>query len=179
MILTLVLLGALLPFHQRLKARLPDGVLGLVYLGLYGLGRFFLSYLRTDPAVYAGLRQAQIASLVMFVGAVVLIPILMRRQTTTLRQELADRPVVAPLETPSQEPTLVATPSPAVEPERVPEPETGASHAITSDLEPLTPAESPAPDPPAPKRPGSARAARGPRTKTPPKSPEPPEELPG
>jgi hypothetical protein len=177
MILTLVLLGALLPFHQRLKARLPDGVLGLVYLGLYGLGRFFLSYLRTDPAVYAGLRQAQIASLVMFVGAVVLIPILMRRQTTTLRHELAERPVVAPLETPSQE--LVATPPLDVEPERVPEPETGASHAITSDLEPSTPVESTAPDPPAPMRPGSARAPRGPRTKTPPKSPEPPEELPG
>ncbi|MEP6752429.1 MAG: prolipoprotein diacylglyceryl transferase [Candidatus Dormiibacterota bacterium] len=126
MILTLVLLGALLPLHQRLKARLPDGVLGLVYLGLYGAGRFFLSNLRTDPAVFAGLRQAQLASLLMFGVAVVLIPILMRRQTTTVRHELADGPVVAPLETPSQqlEPKLDATPSPAVEPERMPEPET-------------------------------------------------------
>jgi phosphatidylglycerol:prolipoprotein diacylglycerol transferase len=179
MILTLVLLGALLPFHQRLRTRLPDGVLGLVYLGLYGLGRFFLSYLRTDPAVYAGLRQAQLASLLMFVGAVVLIPILMRRQTMTLQHELADGPVVAPLETPSQEPTLAATPSPAVEPDRVLEPENNPSQAITPDLEALTPAASPAPDSLAPRRPGSARAPRGPRTKTPPTSPEPPEELPG
>jgi phosphatidylglycerol:prolipoprotein diacylglycerol transferase len=62
-----------------LKAKLPDGVLGLVYLGLYGAGRFFLSYLRTDPAVFAGLRQAQVASLVMVAIAVVAIPILFRR----------------------------------------------------------------------------------------------------
>jgi phosphatidylglycerol:prolipoprotein diacylglycerol transferase len=79
MVLTLAILGALLPFHQRLKAKLPDGVLGLVYLGLYGAGRFFLSYLRTDPAVFAGLRQAQVASLVMVAIAVVTIPILIRR----------------------------------------------------------------------------------------------------
>ena len=79
MLLTLVILGALLPFHQRLKAKLPAGVLGLIYLGLYGAGRFFLSYLRTDPAVFAGLRQAQLTSLLMVVIAVVVIPILVRR----------------------------------------------------------------------------------------------------
>jgi phosphatidylglycerol:prolipoprotein diacylglycerol transferase len=79
MILTLAILGALLPFHKRLKTKLPDGVLGLIYLGLYGAGRFFLSYLRTDPAVFAGLRQAQLASLLMVVITVVAIPILIRR----------------------------------------------------------------------------------------------------
>jgi phosphatidylglycerol:prolipoprotein diacylglycerol transferase len=79
MVLTLVILGALLPFHQRLKTKLTAGVLGLIYLGLYGAGRFFLSYLRTDPAIFAGLRQAQLASLVMVVIAVVAIPILIRR----------------------------------------------------------------------------------------------------
>ena len=79
MILTLGLLALVLPFHQRLKARLPDGVLGLVYLGLYGLGRFWLSYFRTDQAIIFGLRQAQLASLAMFVVAVVAIPILIRR----------------------------------------------------------------------------------------------------
>ncbi|TMD90581.1 MAG: prolipoprotein diacylglyceryl transferase [Chloroflexi bacterium] len=79
MILTLGLLALLLPFHQRLKARLPSGAPGLIYLGLYGLGRFWLSYFRTDPAIIFGLRQAQIASLLMFVVAVVAIPILIRR----------------------------------------------------------------------------------------------------
>jgi phosphatidylglycerol:prolipoprotein diacylglycerol transferase len=79
MILTLGLLAVLLPFHQRLKAKLPNGVMGLAYLGLYGLGRFWLSYFRTDPAIILGLRQAQLASLLMFVVAVVVIPILIRR----------------------------------------------------------------------------------------------------
>jgi phosphatidylglycerol:prolipoprotein diacylglycerol transferase len=79
MVLTLAILGALLPFHQRLKGRLPDGVLGLFYLGLYAAGRFFLSFLRTDPAVFLGLRQAQLASLLMVAIAVVAIPLLFRR----------------------------------------------------------------------------------------------------
>jgi phosphatidylglycerol:prolipoprotein diacylglycerol transferase len=80
MVLTLVLFGAILPFHQRLKTKLPDGVLGLTYLGLYGVGRFFLSYFRTDPAVFAGMRQAQLASVLMVAIAVVAIPILLRRR---------------------------------------------------------------------------------------------------
>ena len=84
MILTLVLFGAILPFHQRLKARLPDGVLGLTYLGLYGAGRFFLSYFRTDPAVFAGLRQAQLASLLMVAFALIAMPILFRRGGSTM-----------------------------------------------------------------------------------------------
>jgi phosphatidylglycerol---prolipoprotein diacylglyceryl transferase len=79
MLLTIGLLALLLPFHQRLKARLPNGVLGLIYLGLYALGRFWLSYFRTDPGIIYGLRQAQLASLVMVVIAVVGIPILIAR----------------------------------------------------------------------------------------------------
>ena len=79
MVLTLAVLGLLLPFHQRLKARLPDGVLGLTYMGLYAFGRFWLSFFRTDPAVFAGLRQAQLASALMVAIAVVAIPILLRR----------------------------------------------------------------------------------------------------
>jgi phosphatidylglycerol---prolipoprotein diacylglyceryl transferase len=79
MILTLAILGLLLPFHQRLKARLPNGVLGLIYLGVYAAGRFFLSFYRTDPSVFLGMRQAQVASLLMVVIAVVAIPILMMR----------------------------------------------------------------------------------------------------
>jgi len=79
MILTLAILGLLLPFHQRLKAKLPNGVLGLIYLGVYAIGRFFLSFYRTDPSVFLGMRQAQVASLLMVVIAVVAIPILLRR----------------------------------------------------------------------------------------------------
>jgi len=94
MLLTIGLLALLLPFHQRLKARLPDGVLGLIYLGVYALGRFWLSYYRTDPAIIYGLRQAQLASLVMVVIAVVGIPILIRRARAgraAPAEELPDR----------------------------------------------------------------------------------------
>ena len=94
MILTLVLLALILPFHQRLKARLPDGVVGLTYLGLYAAGRFFLSFLRTDPSVIFGLRQAQLASLLMVVVAVVAIPLLLRRSRAgggAQAEALADR----------------------------------------------------------------------------------------
>jgi len=79
MVLCLAILGLILPFHQRLKARLPDGVLGLVYLGVYAAGRFLLSYMRTDPAVFIGLRQAQLASALMVLIAIIAIPILLRR----------------------------------------------------------------------------------------------------
>jgi phosphatidylglycerol:prolipoprotein diacylglycerol transferase len=78
MVLCLAILGALLPFHQRLKRRLPDGVLGLIYLGVYGIGRFFLSYYRLDTQFVFGLRQAQIASLLMVVVALIAIPVLFR-----------------------------------------------------------------------------------------------------
>jgi phosphatidylglycerol:prolipoprotein diacylglycerol transferase len=83
MVLCLLILGAILPFHQRLKKRLPDGVLGLVYFSVYALGRFFLSYFRLDMQIIFGLRQAQIASLLMVVVAVIAIPILFRRASTT------------------------------------------------------------------------------------------------
>ena len=78
MVLCLLILGAILPFHQRLKQRVPDGVLGLTYFGLYAFGRFFLSYFRLDTEIAFGLRQAQIASLLMVVVALIAIPILFR-----------------------------------------------------------------------------------------------------
>jgi phosphatidylglycerol---prolipoprotein diacylglyceryl transferase len=83
MLLCLLILAAILPFHRRLTKLLPAGVLGLTYLGVYAAGRFFLSYLRTDPAVFAGLRQAQLASALMVLVAVVAIPILLQRRRAT------------------------------------------------------------------------------------------------
>lgn len=79
MVLCLGILALILPFHQRIKSRVPDGVLGLIYFGVYATGRFFLSYLRLDPAVFIGLRQAQLASALMVVLAVILIPVLVWR----------------------------------------------------------------------------------------------------
>ena len=79
MVLCLLILGALLPFHQRLKARLPDGALGLIYFAIYGTGRFFLSFVRTDPSVFLGLRQAQLAAALMVLAAIIVVPVLLRR----------------------------------------------------------------------------------------------------
>ena len=109
MVLTLAILGMLLPFHQRLKARLPDGVLGLIYLGVYAIGRFFLSFYRTDPAVFAGLRQAQLASALMVAIAVVAIPILYRRARAAGKPAVAEQDVVEPVI------SSVAAPEPASE----------------------------------------------------------------
>ena len=110
MVLTLALLGILLPFHQRLKARLPDGVLGLVYLGIYAVGRFFLSFYRTDPAVFAGLRQAQLASALMVAIAVVAIPFLYQRARAAGKPTVAEPVEVEP------EDSQIAPPEPASEP---------------------------------------------------------------
>jgi prolipoprotein diacylglyceryl transferase len=121
MVLTLALLGMLLPFHQRLKARLPDGVLGLVYLGVYAIGRFLLSFYRTDPAVFAGLRQAQLASLLMVVLAGIAIPILYRRARAAHVVSAAAGPGIDVSQEPAVEPETSAvadvSEEPAVEPE--------------------------------------------------------------
>jgi prolipoprotein diacylglyceryl transferase len=115
MVLTLALLGALLPFHQRLKARLPDGVLGLIYLGVYAAGRFFLSFYRTDPAVFLGLRQAQLASLVMVAIAVVAIPVLYQRARA------AGKPAVTEAVAVTEPVEVEPAPSAVAEPEQEPQ----------------------------------------------------------
>ncbi len=75
----LVLLAAGLPLYARMKARLPAGVVGLGWLGLYAAGRTLLSFLRED-SLFLGLRQAQWAGLLMVAVAVVAIPLLISRR---------------------------------------------------------------------------------------------------
>jgi phosphatidylglycerol---prolipoprotein diacylglyceryl transferase len=170
MILTLVLLGAILPFHQRLKSRLPDGVIGLIYLGLYATGRFFLSYFRTDPAVFAGLRQAQLASLLMVAIAVVAIPILFQRRRP------AAEPASEPIEPSNFEPGDTPEPAPqeaepvealSAEPVEAPaaveaiEPEQAAPAVVQPEpAEPLPSAPRP-PRKPRPRRPDAPGAEPG------------------
>jgi len=89
MVLCLLILVAILPFQQRLKQRFPDGVLGLTYFSLYAIGRFFLSYYRLDTQVAFGLRQAQIASLLMVVIAVIAVPVLFRLAAARVAPEPA------------------------------------------------------------------------------------------
>lgn len=78
MLMCLVLLAALLPFYNRMKARFPDGVVGLIWLALYAGGRTLLSFMRED-SLFLGLRQAQWAGIAMVLVALIVIPILLRR----------------------------------------------------------------------------------------------------
>ena len=78
MLMCMVLLAALLPFYNRMKARFPPGVVGLIWLALYAAGRTLLSFMRED-SLFLGLRQAQWAGLAMVVVALIVIPILLRR----------------------------------------------------------------------------------------------------
>jgi phosphatidylglycerol---prolipoprotein diacylglyceryl transferase len=64
------------------KRRLPSGVTGLIWLSVYGVGRFLLSFLRKDSLVL-GLRQAQWASLVMVAVSLALIAYWMLRSRPT------------------------------------------------------------------------------------------------
>src|SRR2546428_11988387 len=82
-LLCLLILGAMLPFHRRLKARLPDGALGLICFAIYGTGRFCLSFVRPVPSVFLGLRQAQLASALMVLAAIIVVPGLLRRASKT------------------------------------------------------------------------------------------------
>ena len=88
MILCLGLLAVLIPLYGRMRRRFPDGVAGLVFLALYGVGRFWLSYFRADQIEW-GLRQAQWASLAMILFALVATPLLLRRARATAPQEPA------------------------------------------------------------------------------------------
>jgi phosphatidylglycerol:prolipoprotein diacylglycerol transferase len=58
----------------RLRGRLiPEGSLFLLYLALYSFGRFFISWVRVEPAVLGSLHQAHIVSIAVFIAAVVLL----------------------------------------------------------------------------------------------------------
>ena len=65
------------------KRRLPVGVTGLIWLSVYGIGRFALSFLRKDSLIF-GLRQAQWASLAMVAVSLVAIAIWMVRASRTV-----------------------------------------------------------------------------------------------
>jgi prolipoprotein diacylglyceryl transferase len=94
MLLTLALLVGLLPFYDRMKKRLPPGVVGLIWLALYAAGRTLLSFMRED-SLFLGLRQAQWAGIAMVLVAAIAIPILLRRRAGAGRGPDADEPATA------------------------------------------------------------------------------------
>ena len=64
----LVMLGILLYLIPRLKT---DGLAFVSYVGLYSLGRFFISYYRVNNIIFLGMREAQLFA----VAGIVLAPI--------------------------------------------------------------------------------------------------------
>jgi phosphatidylglycerol:prolipoprotein diacylglycerol transferase len=57
----LIVVGILLVAIPRIKI---DGMAFLLYIGLYSLGRFFLSFLRVNKVIVIGLKEAQVIALV-------------------------------------------------------------------------------------------------------------------
>jgi len=73
-----IVFGTAILTYRWFKRRLPVGVTGLIWLSVYAIGRFALSFLRKDSLVL-GLRQAQWASLTMVAVSLVVIAIWMLR----------------------------------------------------------------------------------------------------
>ena len=78
MILDLIIFGVLLRLWRRVGG---DGRLFWIYLGLYSIARFFLSFLRTDPPVVLGMPQAQVISVASLIVSMVALAILYWRQS--------------------------------------------------------------------------------------------------
>ncbi len=77
----LIIFGILWKLRGRIQ---PDGTLYLLYLILYSIGRFFLSFLRLDSnTVFLSLNQPQWICLLVLVIA---IPLLIFQRKAYLRQ---------------------------------------------------------------------------------------------
>ncbi|HEX2172528.1 MAG TPA: prolipoprotein diacylglyceryl transferase, partial [Dehalococcoidia bacterium] len=77
MILDLIIFGILLGLWRRLGG---DGRLFWIYLALYSIARFFLSFLRLDTIVAFGLRQAQLVAVASVIVSAVMLGLLLWRQ---------------------------------------------------------------------------------------------------
>ncbi len=73
----IVVIAALLVLIPRMKA---DGMAFFAYVGLYSLGRFFISYYRENNILLLGMREAQLFALAGIVLTPVVIYMLWRRQ---------------------------------------------------------------------------------------------------
>ncbi|MDE6149505.1 MAG: prolipoprotein diacylglyceryl transferase, partial [Ruminococcus sp.] len=59
--------------HLYMKHRKFDGEIFLMYIGWYGLGRFFIESLRTDSLYLANIKVSQLLAAVCFIAAIILI----------------------------------------------------------------------------------------------------------
>ena len=96
LIFNAIVFGIAILTYPVFKRRLPVGVTGLIWLSVYAIGRFMLSFLRKDSLVF-GLRQAQWASLAMVAVSLVAIAIWMLRTGRATPPE--DEPAPEPEQT--------------------------------------------------------------------------------
>ena len=96
LIFNAIVFGVSILTYPVFKRRLPVGVTGLIWLSVYAIGRFMLSFLRKDSLVF-GLRQAQWASLAMVAVSLVAIAIWMLRTGRAAPPE--DEPAPGPEQT--------------------------------------------------------------------------------
>jgi phosphatidylglycerol:prolipoprotein diacylglycerol transferase len=75
----LFIFGILLAYWQRVRGRPPESRTYWLYLLLFGGFRFFTSFLRLDPIVFAGLQEAQILGFVYAIGGGLMLVILTAR----------------------------------------------------------------------------------------------------
>ncbi len=80
MLFDLAAFGLLLVIRRRTR---HDGVVFALYVALYSFGRFWISALREDAVFLAGLKEAQVISILAFVAAVPLMVYLWRRPAAT------------------------------------------------------------------------------------------------
>lgn len=78
--LVIVIVGLLL-LIPRMKA---DGMAFFAYLGLYSLGRFFISFYRINNIIFLGMREAQLFAVAGMIISVVAIFLLWRRRRRSL-----------------------------------------------------------------------------------------------
>jgi len=71
----LLVFGMLWPIRKR---KMADGTVFFLYAALYSLGRFVITFFRVDQAVWLGLTQAQVLSLVILVVVTPLVAYLNR-----------------------------------------------------------------------------------------------------
>jgi phosphatidylglycerol:prolipoprotein diacylglycerol transferase len=65
LVLDFAIAALLLWLRPRVAGRQPEARLMWLFIVLYSVGRFWISFLRLDPLVFAGLREAQLVSLVL------------------------------------------------------------------------------------------------------------------
>ncbi len=87
------LLGVLLFLRKR---DMPAGMLFLIYVAGYAIGRFTLTFVRQEAVWFWGLQEAQVVALVIFAMALAAVVYLLRvhpAATTRRRQPVARRSI--------------------------------------------------------------------------------------